>query len=128
MSSTIFGISGIGLDLINNQGGVRVNESVRKFHEDLKILLETKKGTTIGDPNFGSNLCDLLYEPASNLTANRIRQEVATTIERYYDQVSIDQVDVTFKPKTLQLDIAYKMFNTNIQDTVMLEFIRGNIS
>lgn len=128
MSSTIYGISGISIDLINKQGGVNNTQTVRKFHEDLKILLETKKGTLIGDPSFGSNLCDLLFEPANTQTAARIRQEVAIVIERYYEQVIVDSIDVTYKSKTIQLEIAYRMFNTNIRDTVMLEFIRGDVS
>lgn len=126
--STIFGISGISIDLLSNLGNVKSVISVKKFHEDLKVLLETKKGTMIGDPNFGSNLCDLLYEPANQYTASLIRHEVALTIERYYEQVVIDSVDVTFKAHTIQLLISYRMFNTNIKDTVMLEFIRGDIT
>lgn len=125
--STLFGISGISLDLLGVTGNVKVTTGIKKFHEDLKVLLETKKGTLIGDPNFGSDLCDLLYEPANNLTANEIRQEIAETIETYYTNVSIQSVDVTFRPHTIQLAIFYKLYNTNIKDTVMLEFIRGDI-
>ena len=126
--STIFGISGISIDLLSNLGNVKVTSTVKKFHEDLKVLLETRKGTLIGDPNFGSNLCDLLYEPANNYTASQIRHEVAITIEKYYPQMIVDAVDVTFKAHTIQLLISYRMFNTNIKDTVMLEFIRGDIT
>ena len=126
--STIFGISGIGLQLLSTLGNVKQESSVKKFHEDLRVLLETKRGTLIGDPNFGSNLCDLLYEPANTMTANQIRQEIATTIEKYYNNVNITQVDVTYKPHTVQLGIYYRLFNSNINDTVMLEFIRGDIN
>lgn len=126
--SNIFGISGIGLQLLSTLGNVKQEDSIRKFHEDIKVLLETKKGTLIGDPDFGSNLCDLLYEPADTITANEIRQEVANTIENYYQNVSIIQVDITYKPLTVQLSIYYKLFNTNISDTIMLEFIRGDIN
>ena len=101
--------------------------SFKKFHEDLKVLLETKRGTLISDPDFGSNLYTLLYEPANQQTAAKIRQEIVLAIERYYEQVVIDQIDVAFKPHTVQLSIYYRMFNTNIQDTVMLEFIRGEL-
>lgn len=123
--STIFGISGMSLQLLSTLGNVKQESSVRKFHEDIRVLLETKRGTLIGDPNFGSNLCDLLYEPANLSTASAIRQEVVTTIERFYDNVIINSVDVAFKPNTVQLSIYYKLFNSNIGDTIMLEFIRG---
>lgn len=124
--STIFGISGISTDLLGTLGKVKVTSSNNKFLEDMKILLETKRGTLIGDPEFGSDLCDLLYEPANEVTASLIRQEVASSIEKYYDNVLIDQVDVTFKSHTIQLHIYYRIYNTNIGDTIMLEFLRGD--
>ena len=123
----IFGISGASADaLLNNLGGFRRLVSNNKFQDNLKVLLETRKGTLIGDPDFGSNLYQLLFEPANAATAAEIRQEVATVIEKYYPNVVVDSVDVTYKPTTLQLSIFYRIINTNIEETTMLEFIRGN--
>ena len=123
--SNIYGLSGIGVSLLNNLGGATLNNIGTKFKEDLRILLETQKGTLIGDPGFGSNLCDLLYEPANEGTAALIREEVAATIENYYTNISVSQINVTFKKYSIQLSIYYRIFNTNIEDTVMLEFIKG---
>ena len=123
--SNIYGLSGIGLSLLNNQGGAKINNTGTKFQEDMRILLETQRGTLIGDPNFGSDLHDILYEPSCEGTAALIREEVAASIERFYPNISITQVDVTFKPYTVKLNIYYKISNTNIDDTVMLEFIKG---
>ncbi len=123
----IFGIAGASADtLLNNLGGFRRLVSNNKFQDNLKVLLETRKGTLIGDPEFGSDLYQILFEPASEATAAEIRQEVATVIEKYYTNVVIDSVDVTFKPATVQLNIFYRIMNTNIEETTMLEFIRGN--
>lgn len=123
----IFGISGASSkNTINNLGGFTNTSSMEKFHDDLRILLETKKGTQIGDPSFGSDLSDLLYEPANVTTASQIRQEVARTIENYYTNVNIQSVDVTFRKYTVQLLITYQLISTNVGDTVMLEFIRAS--
>jgi phage baseplate assembly protein W len=123
----IFGISGpSSQNLLTNLGGVRRLTSINKFHDNLKVLLETKKGTQIGDPAFGSNLCDLLYEPANEITAALIRQEVASTVESYYTNVTIQSVDIKFKELTIQISITYNIVNTNVGDTVMLEFIRAS--
>jgi phage baseplate assembly protein W len=124
--SNIYNISGISLDLLTVLGNVKTKISNQKFHEDLRVLLETKRGTTIGDPEFGSDLLDLLFEPANNTTASLIRNEVVDAISRYYENVVVEQVDVTFKAQTVQLLIYYKVFNTNIGDTIMLEFIKGD--
>ena len=76
----------------------------------------------------GSNLHLLLFEPANQSTAAQIRLEVAKTVEKYYDNFLIDRVDVSFKPHTITLNIYYKVINSNVEDSVMLEFISGNIS
>ena len=125
MSVKIYGLNGVSLELLTNLGNVRTKSSAEKFREDLRVLLETQKGTLIGDPAFGSNLYHLLFEPANASTAALIRQEVANTIEKYYTNIVINQVDVTYKVNTIQLLIYYSVLNTNIGETVMLEFIRG---
>lgn len=124
--TNIYGLNGISLDLLSSLGNVKTKQTINKFQEDLKVLLETKRKTLIGDPAFGSNLIDILYEPANEATASLIRQEVASTIENYYSNININQVDVTFTSNTVKLKIYYHILNTNINDTVMLEFIRGN--
>ena len=70
-------------------------------------------------------MCELLFRPANEATANAIRVEVQDTIMNYYENVNIESIDVIFKNKTVQLLIHFTLSNTNIGDTVMLEFIRG---
>lgn len=125
--SNIYNLQGISTDLLNNLGGVKISQVNNKFHEDIRLLLETKKGTVIGDPSFGSNLHTLLYEPANEATGALIRQEIANTIEKFYNNLIIDNVDITFKTNTVQVSIYYKLYNSNIGDTIMLEFLTGNI-
>lgn len=125
----LFGLVGPSAEaLLNNLGGWRKIVSNPKFNDNLKVLLETRKGTLIGDPSFGSDLYELLFEPANEATAAQIRQEVAHTIEEHFGNIIIESVDVTFRPFTIRLDIAYSFINTNVGDTAVIEFIRGNVS
>ena len=58
----IFNIAGASAEqTFNNLGGFKRLIQNNKFHDNLKVLLETKKGTLIGDPDFGSNLYQLLF-------------------------------------------------------------------
>lgn len=125
--NSIYNLQGISTDLLNNLGGVKISQINNKFYENIRLLLETEKGTLIGDPSFGSNLHELLYEPANAATAALIRQEIANTIETYYNNLIVESVDITFKTNTIQASIYYKIYNSNIGDTVMLEFLTGNI-
>lgn len=125
----LFGLIGPSAGaLLNSLGGWRKIASNTKFNDDLKVLLETRRGTLIGDPSFGSNLHELLFEPANEATASLIRHEVASTIEEHFGNINIESVDVTFRPLTVKLDISYSFINTNVGDTAIIEFIRGNVS
>lgn len=122
----MFGLYGMNSqNLINVRGGLTVSESNTKFRDDLKVLLETKKGTLVGDPEFGSNLYTYLYEPASEATAALIRVEVDQVISKYYSNFVVRAVDVYFKDKTIALVITYSIVNSNVTDSVTLEFVRG---
>lgn len=125
----LYGLIGPSAEaLLNSLGGWRKIASNTKFNDDLKVLLETRRGTLIGDPSFGSNLHELLFEPANEATASLIRHEVANTIEEHFGNINIESVDVTFRPLTVKLDISYSFINTNVGDTAIIEFIRGNVS
>ena len=125
----LFGLIGPSAEaLLNSLGGWRKIASNTKFNDDLKVLLATRRGTLIGDPSFGSNLHELLFEPANEATASLIRHEVASTIEEHFGNINIESVDVTFRPLTVKLDISYSFINTNVGDTAIIEFIRGNVS
>ena len=122
----IFGVAGASAEkTLNNLGSFRRIVTNEKFKDDLKVLLETKKGTLIGDPNFGSDLLDLIFEPANEMTASLIRQEIAITIERYFSNVQVESIDIGFKKNSIITNINYSIYNTNISNTVTLEFIKG---
>lgn len=110
---------------INTLGGLRIISGNDKFHDDLKVLLETKRGTLIGDPNFGSNLHTLLFLPATDATAQLIRDEVATCIDKYYTNITIVSIDVYFNKYSVSMRINYSISSGSVGNTVTLEFIKG---
>lgn len=125
----MFNLSGASSSsLLNDLGGYTRIVSDVKFHDDLRVLLETQKGTLIGDPAFGSNLYTLLFEPANMSTAGLIRQAVSDAIQEYYPNVTVRTIDVTFTKATVKISISYLFTYTNVGNTAIYEFIRGNVS
>ena len=122
----MFGLLGMdSQNLINVRGGFTIIESNKKFHDDLKILLETKRGTLVGDPDYGSRIYEYLYEPANETTASLLRTEVDLAISKYFSNYTVNSIDVHFKDKTVALVISYSIVNSNVTDSITLEFIRG---
>jgi len=59
-------------------------------------ILLTATRTYTYDPEYGSDLYKLVFEPADNYTAEKIKEEVITKLQRYDDRARILKVDVSF--------------------------------
>lgn len=124
----ILSLSGMTvINPINSLGGIRVVQNVEKFHSDLKVLLETEKGTMIGDPEFGSNLYRYLFLPASESTASFIREEIRTCIESNFENIIVQNIDIIFKDNTASAVITYAATSEESGETIILSFIRGGV-
>ena len=74
-------------------------------------ILLTPKRSYIWDPDYGSDLYKMVFEPADNETVEKIKDEVATQIMIYDDRAKITNIDVTFlsnlKGFNVSLDVNY---------------------
>jgi phage baseplate assembly protein W len=82
-------------------------------------ILLTPLGSYIYDPNFGSNLYKLIFEPADDGTVEAIKTEVQTRIENYDARAEILNIFITLLPDK-------KGFNVNLECGFKGE--RGEIS
>jgi phage baseplate assembly protein W len=57
-------------------------------------ILMTPRRTYIFDPEYGSDLHRLLFEPVDDSTVERIRTEVETRIRTYDDRANITEIEV----------------------------------
>lgn len=82
-------------------------------------ILLTPLGSYIADPNFGSNLYRLIFEPADSGTVEAIKTEVQTRIENYDTRGEILNITVVLLPNG-------KGYNVNLE--CGFEGERGEIS
>jgi phage baseplate assembly protein W len=60
----------------------------------LKNILNTRKGSFPGNPIFGSDLSDYIFELADGLTNSIIKDEIEQAILNFEKRVKIESVDV----------------------------------
>lgn len=58
------------------------------------VILNTPRRTYLFDPNFGSDLYKMIFEPADDQTVERIKTEVETRIRTYDNRASIEDIQV----------------------------------
>lgn len=70
-------------------------------------ILLTPRGSFLFDPEYGSDLHKLIFEPVDDTTVERIKSEVATRLILYDNRATIINTEITLKPngKGFQLNI-----------------------
>ena len=75
-------------------------------------ILVTPTRSYLWDPEYGSDLYKMVFEPADERTIERIQQEVYNKITRYDDRANITNVEVIFsgnqKAFTVNISVSYK--------------------
>lgn len=77
---------------IDPKGNVILVTDGDAVSQSIKTILATYPGERIMEPEFGSRLRDLLFEPIDDITASFIEEEVKDSINRWDDRVLIQNV------------------------------------
>lgn len=117
-----------GLDAVNVfniQGQTSTVEGNVKFQQDVKHLLETPRGSVLGNLDYGSELFAIIQRPVSQATGALIQNEIKSCIERNYSDIVIDTVDVSFEGRNIYVSIGMDNGHSNVVEYIDLDFKRG---
>ena len=89
----------------------------------VRNIVLTSPGEKIFDPDFGSNIGEILFENIDEITAVSIREEIQNSLENYEPRVDIIDVDVRPNYDMNQFDviISYRIVGIDVPPT-QLEF------
>jgi hypothetical protein len=85
---------------------IEEDDSVRALIQKIKMIMFTRKGEVLGDPDFGISLEDLLFE--FGFSANELRRAFDQQISKYVTEANdFDlKLDINFVPGTVR-DVVY---------------------
>jgi phage baseplate assembly protein W len=86
--------------------------------------LLTNPGERIENPSFGAGLRRFIFEQISTNNLEYIKEDLQDKISTNFPTVRLQEVDVlqTYNTNTIQVILKYSVPNTNINDTVELNF------
>lgn len=88
-------------------------ENVASVYQSINTILNTPKGSRIFNPEFGSDLETLLFEPMDAITELQIIREVIEAIELWEDRVTLDysqtKVVADIDKHTYDLTLSFKI-------------------
>jgi phage baseplate assembly protein W len=109
------------------EASVVMVEEEEDIKESLKILLSTIKGERIMEPDYGSNMEDLLFEPLTVSFAKRMSVAIEKAILFYEPRIVTN--DVSFRQDTdeglVELKIEYTIIATNSRRNIVYPYYKN---
>ena len=103
------------------------NDVAMRYDEQAVIasvrnLLLTNFYERLFQPSVGSNLQKLLFEPATDITANILNDEIRTTIKNYEPRITIDVLKVipNLNNNSFQVNMTFYVGNNSTPTAVNL--------
>lgn len=98
-------------------------ESIKR---SIRNIISTNKGERPLDPDFGSNVRALLFEPDSDLLRFALENEIETQIENFEPRVNLLTVAVSNSSEAIdsnELNVVIEFSPINSQQTVSLNVV-----
>ncbi len=102
------------------------------IHESILQILGTRPGERFMNPEFGSRLKDLVFEPNDSILKGLIRHYVIDAIERwekrvYVTDVTFDDSPETVDANTIPVRISYRVIDTQVSGNLVWPFCREEL-
>jgi uncharacterized protein len=84
----------------------------------------TNPGERPLNPSFGGGLRAFIFEQITNDNLNFLREDINSKLENYFPNIQIEDLIVSGQEDTNQITVTlkYSVINTNIIDTLEIEF------
>jgi len=123
--------TGVGINLpFNGPTGINTTYTTKDaIKANLLNFLLTAKRERVMNPQFGSGLPDLLFEPVTDTFIEQAESLIYNGIELFFPQVQILNLNVDLYPdnSTVVIYLKYTVINTNIEDELQLNLHNGGI-
>lgn len=108
---------------IGPNGQLHWSAGEQNVRESICIILRTRPGERLLQPDFGCGLDRYLFEPNSTSTLRLIQEEVKRAIVRWEPRVILDDVRVAtspIEPRAVDITIVYTLVATQRRDQLSL--------
>lgn len=107
---------------ISSRGDFKKLENLKVILDSWNRILLTPKRSYTFDPEYGSRLFTLIFEPADEDTIEEIKREISEVLMTYDDRAKILNMDVKFLPNqkgfVVDIIVSYKGEEGNITTTI----------
>jgi len=110
---------------LGRHGSIGLVSGETEIEQAILIILRTVPGERVMRPEFGCNLCDLVFMPSNRDTASQAERVVLQALGRWEPRISVLNVDARPDPDDpayLLIDIRYRIKTTHDQRSLVYPF------
>lgn len=101
-------------------GSTTVSEGVDKIRQNILAFLTIPKGSLFFNPEYGSNLDNLLFEPNDFILRDTIERYLFSQIETHLKDIRVDNIQVEIYNEYLNIDIHYYILSIGYYDEIAI--------
>lgn len=109
-----------GFSTVNNRRKARLTD-FELAKQDLINHFYIRKGEKLHNPNFGTNIWYLLFEPFTDAVKDQIGDDVRSIIN-YDPRINADRISIVEFEHGLQIELELSYIETDETDTLRLRF------
>ncbi|MEO0972750.1 MAG: GPW/gp25 family protein [Pseudomonadota bacterium] len=107
---------------------IKMVSAQEDIEQSLRILLSTRPGERVMQPNYGCGLGRLMFEPLNEGTVTRIRHAIDQAVLFFEPRITLDEVRVSVDEQrdgVLLVDLHYTIRGTNTRANMVFPFYRA---
>lgn len=95
-------------------GKTILSENTKSINECLGILLRTRPGELLGDPEYGCFLLDRIFRYNGLIIEPILKEDIINAIEKYEPRISLNSNDITIvtENQEVQIYLTYEIKET----------------
>lgn len=93
---------------------VKLSQNTQSINECLGILLRTRPGELLGDPEYGCFLLDRVFRYNGVVIEPLIKEDITTAISKYEPRIIVEEKDITiiYNKQILSIYLTYEIKET----------------
>jgi phage baseplate assembly protein W len=114
----------VGINIPFNGNDVFISNYTTKeaIKNNLINFFLTNPGDRYLNPEFGGGLRPFIFEQMSLNSLGGLKDSIQFKIKNFFPQVNVISLELSQTENTLILNLYYEIINTNINDTIEIEF------
>jgi len=99
------------------------DDTTAAIKQNMKMLLLTRSGEYVWDPNFGVGLADYLFENDDTISSSFLEGQIRKQISNYMPYVQVDGINIQIdsQNQTLRVKLSFRYNGLNIPEIFEVE-------